>query len=199
MSDLPDFYQLEDTLQRVDAGFSASEVHGMACGVLVVDSTTKQDTWSAHVLKGDTQDVFFQEVVRDVKQLHTATVESLNANQMHFDLCLPNEQDPISERVEALQKWCQGFAFGLAASGLKCMDELPDDPKDWVQDVIKIGAATDLALDDDDESEAAYTELLEYLRVGVLMMNEELQPLRGMPHIEGEGDEYDEYRSGHIH
>lgn len=196
MSDLPDFYQLEDALYRVDAGFSASEVHGMACGVLVVDNTAEHAAWSAHVLKGDAQDVFLQEAGRDLKQLHTATVESLNANQMHFDLCLPNEQDPITERVEALQKWCQGFAFGLAASGLKSMDELPDDPKDWVQDVIKIGAATDLDLDENNESETAYTELLEYLRVGVLMMNEELQPLRGMPHIEGEGDEY---RSGHIH
>ena len=54
-----------------------------------------------------------------------------------------------------------------------------------MQDVIRIGAAGELATDNEDESETALMELEEFLRIGVLMMNEEVQPVRGRVSMEG--------------
>ncbi len=183
---LPDFYRLEDALLRLDADFSASEAHGCACGVLTVNNDYPQVRWQTFVLTGDAQDYHFQEASKMLASLYVETLLQINASDLQFELLLPPEQEALSVRVAALQKWCQGFAFGLAASGLKSMEALPEDSRDWVQDVIKIGAARDLEVDDEDESEQAYSDLVEFMRVGVLMMNEEVQPIQGVPELEND-------------
>lgn len=176
---LPEFYTLEDSLLRVEADFTASEVHGIACAVLAFNNQYAEKAWQIQVLKGDTQDFYIQETRRLLKQLFNTTLTQLNSGNLDFELLLPPEQDSLEAQVAALQKWCQGFAFGLALSGLKTMQDLPEDTRDWVQDVVKIGAAGEMDVHDEDESETAFIELAEFVRVGVLLMNEELQPIRG--------------------
>lgn len=180
---LPEFYTLEDTLLRVDADFSASEVHGIAGAVLAFNNQYSEKAWQNQVLKGDTRDFYVQEARKLLEQLFNATLWQLNSGDLNFELLLPPEQDSLEAQVTALQKWCQGFAFGLALSGLKTMQDLPEDTRDWVQDVVKIGAAGEMDVHDEDESEEAFMELAEFVRVGVLMMNEELQPVRGRTHL----------------
>ncbi len=176
---LPEFYTLEDSLLRVEADFTASEVHGIACAVLAFNNQYAEKAWQIQVLKGDAQDFYIQETRRLLKQLFNTTLTQLNSGDLDFELLLPPEQDSLEAQVAALQKWCQGFAFGLALSGLKTMQDLPEDTRDWVQDVVKIGAAGEMDVHDEDESETAFIELAEFVRVGVLLMNEELQPIRG--------------------
>ena len=72
------------------------------------------------------------------------------------------------------------------------MQNLPEDSRDWVQDVIKIGAAGELDVHNEDESEEAFIELAEFIRVGVLLMNEELQPIQGKPQLAEQTEEYEE-------
>ena len=48
---------------------------------------------------------------------------------------------------------------------------------------MNIGASGELDLDEQEESETAFMELVEYLRVGILMMNEEMQPLKTSPQV----------------
>ncbi|TXH77201.1 MAG: YecA family protein [Thiothrix sp.] len=180
---LPEFYTLEDSLLRVEADFTASEVHGIACAVLAFNNQYAEKTWQTQVLKGDARDFYVQEARQLLKQLFNTTLEQLNSGDLGFELFLPPEQDSLDAQVAALQKWCQGFAFGLALSGLKTMQDLPEDTRDWVQDVVKIGAAGEMDLHNEDESETAFIELTEFVRVGVLLMNEELQPIRGRPQL----------------
>lgn len=180
---LPEFYTLEDSLLRVEADFTASEVHGIACAVLAFNNQYAEKTWQTQVLKGDARDFYVQEVRQLLQQLFNSTLEQLNSGDLGFALFLPPEQDSLEVQVAALQKWCQGFAFGLALSGLKTMQDLPEDTRDWVQDVVKIGAAGEMDLQNEDESETAFIELAEFVRVGVLLMNEELQPVRGRPQL----------------
>lgn len=189
---LPEFYTLEDALLRVDADFSASEVHGIACAVLAFDNHYSERAWQNQVLKGDAQDFHVQEARKLLRQLFNTTLDQLNSGDLSFELFLPPEQDTLEAQVTALQKWCQGFAFGLALSGLKTMQDLPEDSRDWVQDVIKIGAAGELDVHNEDESEEAFIELAEFMRVGVLMMNEELQPVQGRPQLTETSQEHEE-------
>ncbi len=181
---LPDFYALEDALLRLDADFSAAEVHGILCAVLGIHHDYDQQTLLAHLIQGDMQDVHFQETTRLLEALYHASRRQLNSGDLQFALLLPDDQDDQAQRLLALQKWCQGFAFGLALSGLGSMNELPDDSREWVQDVIKIGASGEFDLEDEEASEQALLELEAFLRVGVLMMNEEVQPVRGLPQTE---------------
>ncbi len=181
-NELPDFYALEDALLRLDAGFSAAEVHGIATAVLAVNNNYDFKAWLAQILKGDTQDIFYQEAMQLLRLVYQATLTALNSNSLDFALLMPPETEDLSAQVEALQKWAQGFAFGLAISGLGSLQDLPDDTREWVEDLIKIGAAGEVDVADEDESEQALDELLSFIRVGVLLMNEEMQPIKGMPY-----------------
>ena len=189
---LPEFYTLEDALLRVDADFTASEAHGIACAVLAFNNQYHEKAWQAQILKGDHRDFHIQEARKLLQQLFNTSLWQLNSGDLSFELFLPPEQDSLAAQVTALQKWCQGFAFGLALSGLKTLQDLPEDSRDWVQDVVKIGAAGEMDVQDEDESEAAFIELAEFIRVGVLMMNEELQPIRGKPQLAEKTEEYEQ-------
>lgn len=189
---LPEFYALDDPLLRLDADFTASETHGIACAVLAFNNHYSEKVWQTQVLKGDARDYHVQEARKLLQQLFNVTLNQLNSGDLSFQLFLPPEQDSLEEQVAALQKWCQGFAFGLALSGLKTMQDLPEDSRDWVQDVIKIGAAGELDVQDENESEEAFIELAEFIRVGVLMMHEELQPVRGKPRLTETAEEHEE-------
>jgi len=183
-SELPDFYALEDALLRLDADFSAAEVHGINCAVLGINSDYDQKTLQSHLIKGDPMDFHFQETGKLLDDLFGVSREQLNSDDLQFELLLPGDSDPLPDRLFALQKWCQGFAFGLALSGLSSMDDLPDDSKEWVQDVIQIGASGDFDLEDEESSEQALLDLVEFLRVGMLLLNEEMQPLQSKPEID---------------
>ena len=161
---------------RLDAQFSAAELHGAACGVLVVNRHYAFDKWIKQVAAETMGDDDAYELV---EQVFADAQYKLNTEALAFDLLLPEEDEPLEQQVAALQKWCQGFAYGLALSGLKTLQDLPKDSREWVEDVVKIGAAGEMDVDDEDASEDAFVELVEFVRVGVLLINEELQPVRG--------------------
>lgn len=177
---LSDYTNLSRALERVDSDYSPAEVQGICCGLLVIDQTTDQQVWLNHVLEGDPQNVHFQEVRILLRELFIATRQGLNASDLSFELFLPQEDD-LETQVEAMQDWCQGFSLGLALAGIKDMKKLPSDSREWVEDVVRIGTAGEMDLDNEEESEDALAELIEYLRVGVLMINEEMQPMKSAP------------------
>ncbi len=63
------------------------------------------------------------------------------------------------------------------------MHKLPDDSREWAEDVVRIGSSGELEMEDEEEGENSLAEIIEYLRVGVLMMNEEMQPMKAAPQI----------------
>jgi len=178
---LPDFYALEDALLRVDADFCAAEVHGINSAVLSINNNYDFQALKTQLIPGDERDVHYQEVSRQLAELYSATLQQLNSEELQFELLQPDEQDTLEGRLQGLQKWCQGFAFGLALSGLKTMADLPEDSREWTQDVIQIGASGEFDLEDEEASETALLDISEFLRVGIMMLNEEVQPLPGKP------------------
>jgi hypothetical protein len=180
--ELPDYVEMERALGRAGVDYSGAEIHGICCGMLVIDQATNQDVWLGHVLEGDPQSFHFQETRTLLRQLFVVTRQQMNDAGMGFELFLPTDED-LQTQVEGMQEWCQGFGMGLAYAGIKDMKKLPEDSREWAEDVVRIGASGDLDLEDEEESEDAFAEIVEYLRVGVLMMNEEMQPMKSSPQV----------------
>ena len=181
---LPDYATVTEVLERIDNGYSAAEIHGSCSGLLVVNQSADQNSWLRELLEGDAQNFHFQEARTLLRELFVITRQQLNDPGMGFELLLPDE-DELEAQVAAMQDWCQGFGLGLTIAGIKekDMQTLPADSKEWVEDVVRIGTSGELDLDNEAESEDALAEIIEYLRVGVLMMNEEMQPLKSAPHV----------------
>lgn len=189
MAHYPDISQLEGLLFDVDAMLGATESHGALCGMLCAQGATEAAQWMLQVL-GEHEETSsdLQQAGKLLMQVHQLSVEQMNDSNVDFDLMLPDDDESLESRVEALGVWCQGFVFGLAVGGVKEDTDLPEDSKELIKDILEISRAGYIAddeaelnamtEDDGEEDEVAFMEVTEYVRMGTLLIYEELQPLQ---------------------
>ena len=188
MQSYPDIPQLEDLLFNVDAALGATESHGALCGMLCAQGATEASQWMLYVL-GEHEETskLLQQTGKKLLQMHQVSVTQMNGTEAEFELMLPDDDEPLEMRIEALGTWCQGFVYGLAVGGIKEDTVLPDDSKELIRDILEISRAgyvadneAELATDEEDteEDEVAFMEVSEYVRMGILLIYEELQPLQ---------------------
>ena len=185
MSHFPEITELEELLYRIDATMGAADAHGALCGMLCARGTIELSEWVDHVIGEQEQgNELLHDVVHKLSELHQSTLEMMNDATGDFKLLLLDDDDPLPERVEALAAWCQGFIYGLAAGGIQEGSELPEDTAELLKDMIEISRAgqdvddTGVEESDVNDDEMAYMEIEEYVRMGVLLVYEELQPLQ---------------------
>ena len=185
MRQFPQIVELEELLYRIDAAMGAADAHGALCGMICARGTVELSEWVDHVIGEQEQgNELLHDVVHRLSELHQSTLEMMNDATGDFKLLLMDDDDPLAERVETLAAWCQGFIYGLAAGGIKEGSELPEDTAELLKDMIEISRAghdvddTGVEESDDNDDEEAYMEIEEYVRMGVLLVYEELQPLQ---------------------
>ncbi|MCY1558840.1 hypothetical protein D9M68_958120 [compost metagenome] len=82
-------------------------------------------------------------------------------------LLLPSDDAPLRERAAALGQWCQGFLGGF---GLTARDSaLSAEAMEVLQDLSAI-AQVQNALEESEDGENDYMEVMEYLRVALLLL-----------------------------
>ena len=185
MSQFPEIVELEELLYRIDAAMGAADAHGALCGMICARGAIELSEWVDHVIGEQEQgNEMLHDVVHKLSELHQSTLEMMNDATGDFKLLLMDDDDPLPERVETLAAWCQGFIYGLAAGGIQEGSELPEDTAELLKDMIEISRAghdvddTGVEESDDNDDEVAYMEIEEYVRMGVLLVYEELQPLQ---------------------
>ena len=189
MAHYTDISQLEGLLFDIDATLGAIESHGALCGMLCAQGATDAAQWMLQVL-GEHEDTSkaLQQAGKILLQIHQLSVEQMNNSDVDFELMLPDDDEPLEARVEALGTWCQGFVYGLAAGGVKEDTVLPEDSQELIRDILEISRAgyaaddeaeLDASVEEDNEDdEVAFMEVTEYVRMGTLLIYEELQPLQ---------------------
>jgi len=178
----PDYNSLTDALAKADAEFIASESHGVLCGMLCVAGQVELGTWLEQVFEAfDVNDMLMKEASQLLVGLFNNTKTQLSDSDVGLQLLLPDDNTSLAQRTEALAMWCQGFTFGLAAGGLKKDQTLPQDTAELIADMVEIARAGHDLGDDSEADEDAYMHIYEYVRMGVLLINEELQPSHAAP------------------
>ena len=189
MANYPDISQLEGLLFDMDAVLGAVESHGALCGMLCAQGSTDASQWMLQVLgEHEESSQALQQAGKMLLEIHQLSVEQMNDSDVEFELMLPDDEESLEARVEALGTWCQGFVYGLAAGGVKEDTDLPEDSKELIKDILEISRAgfaaddeaelDDQSEDDNEEDEIAFMEVTEYVRMGTLLIYEELQPLQ---------------------
>ena len=182
-----DYYELGAELKKVDAVASAAEAHGILvgqlCGGLKLDGLMwlKQFLLAVGVKR---------EPVEDQRQwfyaLEDLTARELADSRLGFRPLLPDDDDPLADRLEAVGDWCSGFMAGFASAGHSADEQLPDDIESAIRDFSEISRIeTDVDGDGDIEEENAYMELTEYMKTVAMLIYTEFgltrQPLHTMP------------------
>lgn len=157
-----------------------AESHGLLCGILCARGSCDLGTWRGHVIGDEAlSSVAIQDIDALLGEMYRATTEQINDALTEFYMLLPDEEDRFSARVNGLAEWCQGFVLGLAEGGVSEQTKLPENSDEIMKDIIKISRAfAEDTLEADEDDEVDYMELVEYVRTGVLLINEEMQPLK---------------------
>jgi len=178
----PDYNSLSDALVKAEAELVASESHGVLCGMTCAAGKVELSAWLDEVFEDlDLNNMLVKEASQLLVGLFNDVQAQLNDSGADFQLLLPDDEDSLGVRTEALAAWCQGFTYGLASGGLKKDRSLPDDTAELINDMVEIARAGHDVDDETDADEESYMQLNEYVRMGVLLINEELQPSHAPP------------------
>ena len=181
----PKYEQIENALIGVQSPYTPEDCHGMLCAMLIVNNSLRCNRWLDEIctLAQADQATTYQE--RDALcDLYEHTRQELNDALLNFSLLIPEDDNSLGVRVAALKKWCDGFLFGLALAGIKEMSELPEDSFEVLQDLVTISQASEEDDNEDELNEVAYVDIVEYVRMCILLINEELQPMNGQVTIQ---------------
>ena len=171
------FSSLQESLERASASYPAAESHGTLCGAISIGA--EQDgAWLDHVLGEDAQPgAALEQCRRQLLALRDETRRQLNEGTLQFTPLLPGDTEPLNARTLALAGWCQGYLYGLGLGGERLQPEtLGGEAGEVLRDLGEIALAGFDAEEESEENENAYAEIVEYLRVGVQLVYEELRP-----------------------
>lgn len=165
-----DFDEVADHLMEHGLETSPSELHGCLCGQLSAGASSEPEAGLAALGQALNIEVY-GELAEQLMQLYKVTAAALEDDEFDFYPLLPDDERDIDERTLALSLWCRAYLTGYAhvkAGAGKAGQMVPADSAEILKDFAAIAQAQ---VDEDipeEESEASYAELVEYLRFAAL-------------------------------
>ena len=182
MHEMVDHDTLDDALRRCGASWDAAQSHGLLTGRLAVAGVAAGPGWLGQVLEGtEENNALRAECQKMLDTLYQSTLWQLSERLSEFALLLPDDETNAGERTAAMAHWCEGFLHGLVSAkhGDALRDRLAAEPlSDIIRDILQITRAEVDGATDEETNEAAYAELVEYLRIAAQLTYEELSDIR---------------------
>ena len=179
--DLPDF---EHSLALAGGNLDAAglaEAHGVACGLLVRQHDANPDAYFGLLDMLEISNEPGPALAETLGEVFTASKSQLGDQDMQLTLWLPGDDDSLEDRTEALAQWCNGFLASIGASGdEKRLEALSAEGTEALADLqeiamAEIGGPEDESEGDLEEEEGAFAEIVEYIRIAVLIVREDLR------------------------
>lgn len=175
-----DYQALTRALERLQVAADAAECQGAMSAVVCLTGDAGLTGWlAAHfpeiesgVAAGDALAVEARQMIVDLYRL---TQDQLEQGNFDYALLMPDDDESLSLRTDALSHWCQGFMLGLRFSGVDDPGKFSGEMAEILGDIQEISQVSSAALENNEEEEQSYAELVEYLRVGVMLFCENLR------------------------
>lgn len=146
----------------------ASEIHGLLCGFICGGIAYESKEYLPLV-----NDFFNNgeglpiKLKTEVSNLYTQIWQQMLDGNYGFQLLVPDDDEDIVERCAALSAWVQGYNVGFGLQQ-KNKSELSDEVREVVDDFVEIANLSD-EVEEDEATEQAYFEILEYARISSLL------------------------------
>ncbi len=171
---LPDF---ERTIRLSQGNLDAAELaesHGLLCGLLCREASGTASDFLNHLASMQLLVKPDSALEAVMEEAFESTRRQLEDEEFGFTLWLPDDDESLETRTLSLAQWCSGFLAGLASGGQ--LDALSDEATEAIEDLQQIGRAEiSSGEEENEEDENAYAEIVEYVRVVVLMMREDFR------------------------
>ena len=181
------FAEVVRVLEGLGSSVPAAEAHGCLVGALCMSSHYPMERWLEEIIP-DEEQRNDQDSQQALRLLYADTLNALRGEEMDFEALLPDDDIPLTVRAGGLSQWCQGFLYGFGATGKPMkQEELPVNVNEILNDLTHIGrASVELDGDGGEDEEEAYAEVVEYVRVGVQLIHDELIPAAALRSEPGE-------------
>jgi uncharacterized protein YgfB (UPF0149 family) len=171
----------DDVARALAAGGSvvhAAEAHGCACGAFCARRVYLPGEWFEEIVAEGEAGLAEELAGGVLGELFVQSRTVLEAGDLEFSPLLPDDDTDLAPRVEALAAWCQGFLYGFGAAGTIPKAALGGEVREFLTDLAELARAGSPDDTSAEVEEAAYAELVEYLRVGVQLVYDELEAAR---------------------
>jgi uncharacterized protein YgfB (UPF0149 family) len=167
------FDEIEAALRAIDSDIGCAECHGMLCGMLCNPARFEPGTWLRHVTGlTDLQPLGADPSGHALWHLLRHTQQGIATDDCAFSLLLAHDRAAKAVRIRSLGEWCRGFLSGFGLAGVTDLSELSDDSRGFLKDLAQI-ARVDEASGAGEEGEQSLAELIEYVRIGTLLLRDE--------------------------
>ncbi len=175
-----DFASAQAVITTENIKAHASEVHGVLTGLICAGFAFEEQSYLAMLddlldFSPQGSDDFPKAVKTLVKQMYSELWTDILDDTYTFQLMLPDDDDSLVERGHALGAWVQGFNLGF---GLQQKDSpiTSTEVKEVLIDFAEIANLSD-EMEEDEDSEQAFFEISEYVRISALLCFSELGTL----------------------
>ncbi len=175
-----DFASAQAVITTENIKAHASEVHGVLTGLICAGFPFEEQGYLAMLddlldFSPQGSEGFPKTVKTLVKQMYSELWTDILDDTYTFQLMLPDDDDSLVERGHALGAWVQGFNLGF---GLQQKDSpiTSNEVKEVLVDFAEIANISD-EMEEDEDSEQAFFEISEYVRISALLCFSELGTL----------------------
>ncbi len=174
------FDHIDQIRQKAGISIDVSEYHGKICACLCFGNMTT-DTLLPEAINTDNGSLSSKAMSLKtvLLSLITETLEQLNNTEMTFYPLLYSDSESITDRALSLSSWCQGFVdgfhLGIAQNNIPIDLVKQDIIGEIIEDFSQISKLTSASVMNEDGEELAYMEVVEYIRIGVQLIFEELK------------------------
>jgi len=170
------YQTINKIFQRNETDLTSAEAHGLAAGMLCIESKMEASGWVSQLLEDDMNLLDEDKSTLVALFEQTRTLLSGDDDGFRFDLFLPSDDEPLTEQLKAIRVWCEGFLFGIGYS--RSDSTWPGDTGEVIKDIVeftKLDSTVDedITQDEIDEFEGSLIEIQEYLRVAVMMIRDQ--------------------------
>lgn len=158
---------VEEALSTLEMPPAAAEIHGHLLGCVAAGGAALAE-WLARVGDEVPTGPLSEPARQALAQLYQQTMALLAEQQLELELLMPPDDLPLTERLESLALWCQGFLAGYGLSPRRQSDRSGSRPSAEVEEVLNDFAAivqVDVDIEDSESAERDLFELTEYVRM----------------------------------
>lgn len=174
--DLPTYTELDRALNATALKLHPSQVHGLICGILCGPSS-KNAAWEELVTGGEES----PQTHKLLQSLYDGSASQLKDFLFDFEMVLPPDSEPLPVRAEAMTVWCQGMLTGLKLVQVPIVGREASELTEAIDDLIEIAKMNYDDVVANEEDEAAYVELVEYVRMAVIYIYQDLHGASDAP------------------
>lgn len=173
---LPSYNTFTDAIADLDLPISGSELHGVMCGYLCAGATSEGEGYLRALMtnKNDQNKIGLREAALALFGVFAVSQQQITSFDFEFQLLLPAEDEPLSERAKAFGEWCEGFTQGMGLANVGYDDLQEEEAQEALQHLTEFAHLDYHTLHVNEEDEQSLMEVSEYARMAVLRIYSDL-------------------------